>query len=98
MKSTNQKLGITAVALLIMGSTMTMNPGNSQAGDGAPHPLAVVKINHEAATMVKARSVPFHVLPVPRIGTENPIPVGARADTLLMAGMMNHGWDMALAH
>lgn len=83
-----------ASAMLLGAMTLSV-PG---IGNGEPIPLAVVEIDNESATMVEARTVPFHVLPQPRVGDSNPIPVGARAETLLMAGMMNQGWDVGLAH
>lgn len=67
-------------------------------GEGTSHPIAVVDIDHEAAEMVTVRTVPFKAVDHPRIGEENAIHVGATADTMLLLGMINHGWDHSLAH
>lgn len=58
--------------------------------------IAVVDI--EGAEPALCRSVPFQAVREPRIGEDQAIEVGAKAEAVLLLGLMNHGWDYALAH
>lgn len=58
--------------------------------------LALVQV--PGGDLVHTRSIPFQIARQHRLGEEGAIPIGARAETLLLAGLVNYHWDVAVAH